>query len=84
VDKQGKAAMKKLARPRKPQPDEDPTKIYWHDDPKLGGSGPTRGAATTSYIYKDAQGRLYMLKQYNQIDTDMNEAENSGDLCRSS
>jgi DNA polymerase len=33
--KQGKAAMKKLARPRKPRPGEDPTKIYWHDDPKL-------------------------------------------------
>ena len=30
--KQGKAAMKKLAKPR---PGEDPTKIYWHDDPKL-------------------------------------------------
>ena len=33
--KQGKAAMKKLAKPRKPRPGEDPTKIYWHDDPKL-------------------------------------------------
>jgi hypothetical protein len=33
--KQGKAAMKKLARPRKPRPGEDPTKIYWHDDPEL-------------------------------------------------
>ena len=33
--KQGKAAMKKLARPRKPRPGEDPSKIYWHDDPKL-------------------------------------------------
>jgi DNA polymerase len=33
--KQGKAAMMKLARPRKPRPGEDPTKIYWHDDPNL-------------------------------------------------
>src|SRR6516162_6923153 len=33
--KQGKAAMKKLAKPRKLRPGEDPTKIYWHDDPKL-------------------------------------------------
>src|SRR5262245_57069016 len=33
--KQGKAAMKKLAKPRKPRPGEDPTKLYWHDDSKL-------------------------------------------------
>ena len=33
--KQGRAAMKKLARPRKPRPGEDPSKLYWHDDPKL-------------------------------------------------
>src|SRR5262249_46799924 len=33
--KQGKAAMKKLAKARKPRLGEDPTKIYWHDDPKL-------------------------------------------------
>jgi hypothetical protein len=30
----GKKAMKKLAAPRKPRKGEDPTGIYWHDDPK--------------------------------------------------
>lgn len=30
----GKKVMKKLAQPRKPRKGEDPTKIYWHDDPK--------------------------------------------------
>jgi DNA polymerase len=29
-----KKAMKKLAAPRKPRKGEDPTGIYWHDDPK--------------------------------------------------
>jgi DNA polymerase len=31
----GKAAMRKLARPRKPRKGEDPDGTYWHDDPKL-------------------------------------------------
>ena len=31
----GERAMKQLAMPRKPRKDEDPTKIYWHDDPRL-------------------------------------------------
>jgi hypothetical protein len=33
--KQGLRAMKLLAKPRKPRPGEDPTKVYWNDDPKL-------------------------------------------------
>jgi DNA polymerase len=31
----GKRTMKLLAQPRKPRKGEDPTKIYWRDDPKL-------------------------------------------------
>ena len=31
----GKRAMKQLAQPRKPRKGEDPSKTYWHDDPKL-------------------------------------------------
>jgi Protein of unknown function (DUF3987) len=30
----GKRAMKLLAQPRKPRNGEDPSQIYWHDDPK--------------------------------------------------
>src|SRR5262249_51159530 len=33
--KQGKAAMKKLAKPGKPRRAEDTTKHYWHHDSKL-------------------------------------------------
>jgi DNA polymerase len=31
----GNRAMKLLAQPRRPRKGEDPTQIYWHDDPKL-------------------------------------------------
>ena len=30
----GKRAIKLLAAPRKPRKDEDPTRIYWHDEPE--------------------------------------------------
>jgi DNA polymerase len=32
---EGKRAVKLLAMPRKPRKSDDPTKIYWHDEPEL-------------------------------------------------
>ena len=31
-DAEGAALMKRMSRPRRPRPGEDPTKLYWHDD----------------------------------------------------
>ena len=53
--KQGKAAMKKLAKPRKPRPGEDPTKIYWHDDPKLIATLKIYNQDDTSIIVKTVE-----------------------------
>jgi DNA polymerase bacteriophage-type len=33
-DRQGAKLMRLMARPRKPRAGEDPSKIYWHDDPE--------------------------------------------------
>jgi hypothetical protein len=33
-DKAGRDNMLLMAKPRKPWPDEDPSQIYWHDDPE--------------------------------------------------
>ena len=33
-DDQGARLMRQLARPRKPRDGEDPTGVYWHDDPE--------------------------------------------------
>jgi DNA polymerase bacteriophage-type len=34
-DTAGAAVMKRMMRPRKPRKEEDPSKIYWHDEPEL-------------------------------------------------
>jgi DNA polymerase len=40
-DEAGRLLMLRMARPREPRPGEDPSQIYWHDDPenieRLGG-----------------------------------------------
>jgi DNA polymerase len=33
-DAAGARLMKRMSKPRKPRPGEDPTGIYWHDDPE--------------------------------------------------
>ena len=33
-DDQGARLMRQMGRPRKPRADEDPSEIYWHDDPE--------------------------------------------------
>ena len=53
--KQGKAAMKKLAKPRKLRPGEDPTKIYWHNDPKLIATLKIYNQDDTSIIVKTVE-----------------------------
>src|SRR6516164_5311735 len=78
--KQGKAAMKKLAKPRKPRPDEDPTKIYWHDDPKLLATLKIYNQDDTSITVKIA-GILDFIPPHEQEIWTLDAAVNSRGLC---
>jgi len=78
--KQGKAAMKKLAKPRKPRPDEDPTKIYWHDDPKLLATLKIYNQDDTSITVKIA-GILDFIPPHEQETWTLDAAVNSRGLC---
>src|SRR5262249_53716631 len=78
--KQGKVAMKKLAKPRQPRPGEDPTKIYWHDDPKLLATLKIYNQDDTSITVKIA-GILDFIPPHEQEIWTLDAAVNSRGLC---